>query len=179
MKYSKSYINELENYQKWNEVKCSLEHLWLTHKDNIEIASHLGCICWYVLVFWERIDNSTLDERDFIKTLTEVTEYGLISFTDKPEFLWKFGYMIKLFPYYFGDYEKWEKIGQQLIEKAHELKPEDPVITMIYLNDDSLSEYKEACVKVSEQLPSRFSGTGVIDKYFRSVLNHIDKSNLS
>lgn len=57
-----------------------------------------------------------------------------------------------------------------MIEKAHKLKPEDPVIIMIYLNDDSLVEYKEACIKVSQQLSSRFNGIGVMDKYFRKVL---------
>lgn len=169
MLYSKESIYELENLQKWNEVKSSLKQLWTTQKGDIEIATHLGSICWYMLVFWERIDNSALDENELMKILIEVTEFGWINFYDEPEFLWKFGYMIKLFPYYFGDYEKWKNMGFQLIEKAHKLKPDDPVITMIYLNDDSLVEYKEACIKVNEQLLSRFNGIGVMDKYFRKV----------
>jgi len=55
------------------------------------------------------IQDVDFDELETI--LRQVTDFGLDNFMTNEDFLWCFGYMISLFPYYFGNYEYWEEKG--------------------------------------------------------------------
>jgi hypothetical protein len=46
--------------------------------------------------------------------------------------LWIFAYKISLFPYEFGDYVEWENKGYAMLEKAHQLRPDDPYIKIVF-----------------------------------------------
>lgn len=144
-------VETLENKQEWQTAKDTLFKQWNNNKDNLSVLIRIGTLCWYVLVFWERIRTNDVDKIDFNNTLDIVTNYGIDKFNDNTEFLWIFGYMILLFPYYFGDYCEYEYKGKKMIEKAHNLNPNDPLITMLFLNDDS-HEYKVVCREVANTL---------------------------
>lgn len=70
---------------------------------------------------------------------------GINLFKKDVDFLWMFGYMISLFPYFFGEYEEWEQRGKKMIEEAMTLKPNDPIIEMLYLSSIPSSKYKDSC----------------------------------
>lgn len=165
-------VTDLENKQQWQAAKEILFEQWEKNKDDLGILVRLGTLCWYILVFWERIENVGLDNKSFNDTLEIVTSYGIDKFNDNVEFLWIFGYMISIFPYYFGDYFEYENIGKKMIEKAYNLAPNDPLIKMLFLNDDS-EEYKVACRKVSSSLNKRFNEDNPINRYFKNVFERL------
>jgi len=163
-------INSLENKQEWQAAKDILFKEWSKNKDDLSILIRLGTLCWYVLVFWERINTNGANETDFYNTLDIVTSYGLDKFSDNTEFLWIFSYMISSFPYYFGDYCEYENLAKKMIEKAHKLSPNDPLITMLLLNDES-DEYYALCKEVANSLKDRFKEDNSINRYFKNVFD--------
>lgn len=74
-----------------------------------------------------------------------MTNSGINLFKKDVDFLWMFGYMISLFSYFFGEYEEWEQRGKKMIEEAMTLKPNDPIIEMLYLSSIPSSKYKDSC----------------------------------
>ena len=166
-------IYELENIQQWEEAKNILVTKWLENKSDLKILINLGTLCWYILVFWERIENKGLKKDTFQIILEDVTNYSMDNFYDNFEFLWVFGYMITLFPYYFGDYEEYEQKGKEMLSKAHRLNPTDSLITMLFLNDQNNDEYKTACIYVKTILDERFKENTPLNRYFKNVFNRI------
>ncbi|MEC0126490.1 hypothetical protein [Paenibacillus pabuli] len=81
--------------------------------------------------------------------------------------------MITLFPHHFGDYEYWESMGKNMLSKAYELEPCDPIIEMVFLADNSMrnEDYKDACLRAKEHIKDRFKNKGLMDKYFQDVFN--------
>lgn len=169
-------IDKLEESQKWCDAKYATLKRWYEDIMNSYSLIRLGFLCWYIIVEWGCIDTTGMSEEDFSNceaVLKEVTEFGINNFADDPEFLWIFGYMITLFPWYFGDHLEWEKKGTDMLAFAHHLKPEDPVITMVCLNGQPERQYQDACQNSKALLTTRFQGVGVMSTYFRQVLNRV------
>lgn len=103
--------------------------------------------------------------------LNEVTHFGLANFMTNEDFLWCFGYMISLFPHYFGDYEHWEEKGISMLKRAYELCPNEPVYRYSYLgySSNTQGKLKEEFYQVQYVLEDRFQGEGVLSQYFKSV----------
>jgi hypothetical protein len=124
-----------------------------------------------VVVEWACIDTTDLNHDEYENMLKELTNFGLNNFDGDADFLWTFGYMISLFPFYFGEYEEWESKGHEMLEEAHNLRPNDLIIKWVYLggkNDEQYKkEYQETCHIVASILKSRFRGDGELQQYFK------------
>lgn len=164
-------VDTLESQGKWNEAKELLTKQWSLNPD-VKATIHLVFFCWYLLVEDGPLGlDADIDFNGLESLLHQVTAVGLANFMDKEDFLWNFGYIITLFPYYFGEYELWEEKGEELLKKAHMRNPDEPVYKYSYLwslpisRDKNDDEFEELRAVLEEQ----FQGEGVLSRYFKSV----------
>lgn len=164
-------LDNLENKERWNEAKSLLIKNWRQNPNDLKGMIRLGFFCWYVLVEEVPLGIKEVDLDELEGVLNEVTHYGLAHFMTNEDFLWCFGYMISLFPYYFGDYEYWEEKGISMLKHAYELCPDEPVYTYSYLGSihNTDEKRKVACDQVQAVLKDRFHGEGLLSEYFKSV----------
>jgi hypothetical protein len=106
---------------------------WKKDSQDLKKFIRLGILYWYMVIEWDCIDTTYLDYDKYESMLKKLTNIVLNNLDDDA-FLWTFGYMISLFPFYFGEYEEWESKGDEMLEKAHNLRPNDPVIKLVYLS---------------------------------------------
>ena len=168
--------DELEKQEKWNEAKTFMHLEWKRDQKDLKKFIRLSFLCWYVVVDWGCIDTTDLQHEEYENLLKELTNHGLANNSEHPEFLWTFGYMISMFPYYFGEHEEWENIGREMLSKAYHLRPSDPIIKLVYLGSHDSSKldngamYKTACLEVAPILSLTFKGDGAFQRYFKEVL---------
>lgn len=130
--------------------------------------------CWYVVVEWGCIKSAGLDLERYTKILREVAADVLRRFPDDAEAAWLMGYIMSLFPWEFGeDVAALERTAGDLLERAHRLRPDDPVFLLSHLGNrsDTGEAYWRACDAARLELMSRFPGNGAKDTYFRQVLD--------
>ncbi len=172
-------IEVLEDELKWEQAREALLERYRTNPDDLQNVIRLGFLSWYVLVEWGCIHvTENMNQRTYQAILQEVTQTGFENFPDKSDFLWCFGYMIYLFPYYFGDFDQWQQKGIEMTKQAYE-KTKDPMLKMIYLGCDvkrDLRGYYDACNEARPLVADRFSGNGVLNHYFAAVLNRQNPS---
>lgn len=171
-------LSELEKDEKWNEARELLYKLWLSNKDDVNLAIRLGSECWYVLTEWEFIENTQLSYEVFINTLKEVSNYGLSRFKENDNFLWIFGYIISVSPFFFADdeeYEEFEKLGINMLKKAYMKNPENLIFKTLYLGTTRrIEEYNLAFVEITNNVASLLQGDTAIERYF---INEIFNKN--
>ena len=170
--------DRLEHQEKWNEAKEYLLKAWQQNPTDLKTTVHLGFFCWYVVVEQGPlgITDADIDTGELESILTEVTHFGLAHFMTNEDFLWCFGYMISMFPYYFGDYEQWEEKGISMLKRAYELYPEEPVYKYSYLGSFTNTyrtrrTRKNELKRVKPVLEDRFRGEGLLSEYFKSIFS--------
>ncbi|WP_100334107.1 hypothetical protein [Bacillus alkalisoli] len=168
--------DELEKQEKWYEAKNYMYLEWKNDQKDLKKFIRLSFLCWYVVVEWGCIETTDLLHEEYENLLKELTIHGFRKYSDQPDFLWTFGYMISMFPYYFGEHEEWENIGKEMLAKAYHLRPSDLISKMVYLGIldssklDNDTAYKKACLEVSPILSLTFRGEGAFQRYFKEVL---------
>lgn len=167
-------VDKLEKQEKWNEAKAYLLKAWQQNPTDLKTTVRLGFFCWYVVVEQGPlgITDADIDTGELESILTEVTHFGLAHFMEEEDFLWCFGYMISMFPEYFGDYERWEEKGDFMLKRAYELYPEEPVYKYSYLGSflNTDGTLKNELKQVQPVLKDRFKGEGLLSEYFKEVL---------
>ena len=168
-------LEQIEQKNEWLQAKQFVYDNWRKDSNDLDKLVRVGTECWYVLTFWERLENTqNLDRTDFSTPLTEVKKYGFEHFADSDTFLWIFGYLIRLFPYWFsdfnGDLASWEKAGQDMIAQAYQINPENLIAKMLSLPEES-EAYKSTCKMLEKSLNEYFSGKSAIEVYFKKVLS--------
>ncbi|MCB8948471.1 MAG: hypothetical protein H6653_10700 [Ardenticatenaceae bacterium] len=167
-------IEILEDEFKWEQAREALLERYRTNLMDLQNVIRFGFLSWYVLVEWGCIQiTEDMNTQTYQAILGEVTEAGFNNFNENPDFLWCFGYMIYLFPYYFGEFNLWQKKGINMLKKAYE-KTKDPMLKMIYLGCDvqqDLKGYYDSCNEARLLVVNRFSGNGTFNHYFVQVLN--------
>ncbi|OIN67358.1 hypothetical protein BLD48_06965 [Exiguobacterium sp. KRL4] len=168
-------VDKLEKQEKWNEAKAYLLNSWRQNPADLKTVIRLGFFCWYVVVEQGPLGIADADvDMDELETLLEeVTHFGLTHFMTNEDFLWCFGYMISMFPYYFGDYEQWEEKGISMLKRASELRPDEPIYTYSYLRSfsNTYDKHKEVFQQVQIVLEDRFKGEGLLSDYFKNAFN--------
>lgn len=164
-------VDILEEQQRWNEAKALLIKNWRKNPNDLKASIRLGFLCWYMLVEEGPLAIKDVDFDKVQTVLNEVTHFGLAHFMTNEDFLWCFGYMISLFPHYFGDDEYWEEKGIAMLKRAYERCPDEPVYRYSYLGSFSKPDEKleEEFYQVQAVLEERFQGEGVLSGYFKSV----------
>ena len=105
---------------------------------------------------------------------------GLNKYSELAEFNFIAGYTVSIFPYEFGDYEELDSKGREMLKKASEIEPTNPIYKMAYLGSQSLNEksqslYEKACAESQPILKTKYSGKGFLNEYFRQVFNRDGK----
>lgn len=162
----------LEKNSEWDEAKALLMKNCNHNPYESKAAIRLGFFCWYVLTEEVSIEDNYLNFEDLETVLRQVTNFGLTNFMKHEEFLWCFGYMISLFPYYFGDDDLWSERGNSMLKSAYELNPNEQVYKYTYLASYSTPEEKSLEAefqKLQCVLEDRFQGVGILSEYFKSV----------
>lgn len=146
----------------------------IQNRSDLKTTIRLGFFCWYVLVEDGPRGITGVDFNEVEMLLHEVSEHGLNNYINNADFLWSFGYMISLFPYYFGEYEQWEAKGKKMLKMAHELFPDEPVYRYSYLASlpNTYGKHGDEFQRLHAVLDERFKGEGVLSRYFKSVWNH-------
>ncbi|MGI2326785.1 hypothetical protein [Planococcus sp. YIM B11945] len=167
-------VDELEAAGKYKAALDIMTAMWKEEPLNLKVFLRLGFLSWYVIAEWGVLGDTNLEEAHFEeleRLLKELTAFGFTEFNEEAEFLWLFGYMISLFPYLF-DTE--EELGNRMINAAHNLKPEDPVIHLIYLKsftwEIATPEQFNVQKAAGRVLAAAFEGNGEIQRYFKEVL---------
>ncbi|WP_449402727.1 hypothetical protein [Exiguobacterium artemiae] len=146
-----------------------------TKTDGLKNDCTTWLFCWYVVVEQGPlgITDADIDTGELESILTEVTHFGLAHFMAEEDFLWCFGYMISMFPEYFGDYEQWEEKGDSMLKRAYELYPEEPVYKYSYLGSlpNTYGTRKNELKQVKSVLEDQFRGEGLLSEYFKSVFS--------
>ena len=166
-------VDTLESEGKWNESKSLLIKNWNQNPSDLKTVIRLGFFCWYILAEEGPLGIQDVDFDELETVLRQVTDFGLANFMTNEDFLWCFGYMISLFPYYFGDYEYWEEKGIPMMKRAYELCPDEPVYKYSYLGSIPYpkGKRKDEFQQVHAVLEDRFQGEGILSEYFKSVWN--------
>ena len=166
-------VIELERKAQWCDAADYLYNQWRKLPEEKNILLCAGAELWHLICYYDQPPfNKTIDFDDFdlggyMKKLQEITNAGLEYFPHDPDFLVLFGYFMKVQPFWFvsdrnPDVTSIQKRGQEMLEEAYFLSPNDPDIFAIYWH------WKSQDWTNPEQLCQW--GDGVISGYFRAVL---------
>ena len=166
-------ILDLENKKEFESAFNSYENLYLQNKNDFEIWKHFYFFLWIVI---ENMSNEFVEKISREKKLKEMFNEGKLIFSEKAEFNFIVGYTMSIFPYEFGDYDEFEKLSFQLITKAKNLEPTNPIYKMVYLNnvDSEKSNYENARKEATSKVLETYKGTGLLNDYFGQVLYRIN-----
>jgi hypothetical protein len=166
-----SEVDALEKQEKWNEAKSLLTKEWQQNPTDLKRTIRLGFFCWYVLVEHFPLGTTDIDLRELDTLLKKITDYGLANFKTNEDFLWCFGYMIALFPFYFGEDEYWEAKGFSMLKRAYERCPDEIVYRYTYLSmhPNTYENQKDEYHQLQAVLKERFQGEGLVSDYFKSI----------
>lgn len=164
-------ILDLEEQEKFEEAFHEYESLDLKEFDNWK---HYYFFLWYLIVEDYPLGVAELvKERNFLEKINTISDYGFEYYEDLPEFQFIVGYTMGVMAFLFGDDIERENEGKDLLKKAYNENPENLVYEIAY--NGSLAQppnnYKERCLLAQETVKSQFSGTGLLNRYFGSVLN--------
>ena len=175
----------LELSGQWTQAVALWTQLYAeTHHP--EAAIRLAFTCWYALAEPPHLlGGEPLSEEDlsaFQVSLQNVTSEALDRHADDPDVMFHIGYMATLFPYLFdsrddGFYE-WEARANDLLRRAHQTRPEDPVFEMVFLGTPALSisqqqAYDDACQRAAPVVAERYGSASPFDRYFAEVLSRV------
>ncbi|MCL2572884.1 MAG: hypothetical protein FWE11_10850 [Defluviitaleaceae bacterium] len=176
-------LSNLERQGEWENARKLLYNEWINDIDNGGRLVRLLSECWYILSEWDTglIDDADLSFQTVQNTLIEGVEFGIANLSDDSRFLCITGYMISLFPYlfYVNDsnhntdvlYAEWEQRGFDMLQKAHEINPNDRVAKTLNLGKSmSMTEYNEAKIALKPELQYLFPGDTAIELYFKDTL---------
>lgn len=121
------------------------------------------------------MDGFLTKKNDLNVELKAELKKGFNKYSKSAEFNFIAGYTISIFPYEFGDYEGLDKKGQEMLKRATELEPNNPIYKMIYLGsqdstEKNQEEYKKNCKQSELIVRAKYSGIGLLNDYFIQVL---------
>jgi hypothetical protein len=166
-------IFELESNEKYNEAYSLYHKLFSENETDFEMWKYYFFFLWSMI---EDVNGQFTKVADLRTELETELKNGLKKYSDLAEFNFIAGYAISIFPYEFGDYEKLEKEGNEMLKKASEMEPNNPIYKMVYLgskdlNNKEQSLYEKACVESKLILKAKHSGKGLLNEYFNQVFN--------
>ncbi|WP_452600320.1 hypothetical protein [Pontimicrobium sp. MEBiC01747] len=170
-------ILELEEKQLYNEAYHSYNILLNEKKQDFKLWKHYYFFLWYML---DVVDGQFTIDINLRRTLVIEFKKGLKLFKNIPEFNFITGYTISIMPYIFGNCNKYEKKGIQLLEKANHLEPNNSIYKMTLLGAQwdfggQERSYNEVCIKSKQEILKKYKGKGLIDSYFSRTLNRYEE----
>jgi hypothetical protein len=175
MLQSLQHIFQLEDSEQFDKAFEAYHELYSTNKTDYEVWKHFYFFLWTAI---EDAPSSFQDRVDLRHLLQEMFDKGKQSFSDLADFNFIAGYTVSIFPYEYGDYNDLAKEGQQMLQKAVRLEPENIIYKMVQLGSITNAdpkEYRQAEIDAAPRVLETFSGAGALNKYFRQVLYRLDK----
>ncbi len=167
-------IVELEEKKEFDLAFKSYENLYATNSDNFDVWKHFYFFLWIII---EDMPNEFIEKINRENRLQKMFVEGKANFDGNAEFNFIVGYTMSIFPYEFGNNEVYEKLSKELITNAINIDSENPIYKMAYFGDlqDKPSEYEELKLKSLAIILKKYNGIGLLNKYFRQVLNRVKK----
>ena len=167
-------ILEIEDKSDFDKAFELYDELYQNNPTDFEIWKH------FYFFLWTAIEDASSEFHERInlrQKLQEMYDEGKQRFQEQTEFKFIAGWTVSLFPYEYGDYEEMEKEGKELLRQAHQEKPDDKVYKMVFLGsfDSNKEEYRQAELEASPVVLNRFQGSGLLNRYFRQVLDRNSK----
>lgn len=180
-------VPEFESREEWEAAAKFAYDKWMQNPANLNALVAAGTQMWYTILLVEERkynpfrqcsdSNTELPCTDgFMVWLMEITRYGFDHFSESTSFNAFFGYMIKVMPYLFedyqGDYVGWYYKGAGMMKKAYQLAPQDLLAKAMYyeaIEDDM--EYRNVCKQIWANLTPEEWGNSLVQQYFFRILN--------
>lgn len=178
-------LEHLEAQDAWEEAVTFAYRRWKAEPDNLQFLLRAGTEAWFANAFDVFVDVGSdlplgsicVDELPDLcyfceDAAWETFLHGQKAFSNEPAYLMLFGYMMHLYPYYFAgfsggeharDFDWWAAQGQEMMEKAARLRPEDTLIR----NAPIWS--RPGWMPLKEPY---FSGKTAVEGYFNRMLTH-------
>ena len=175
MLQSLQYIFQLEETEQFDKTFEVYNDLYSKDKSQYEVWKHFYFFLWTAI---EDAPSSFQERINLRQLLQTMFDEGKQAFSEKADFNFIAGYTISIFPYEYGDYYDLEKEGQQMLHKAKQIDPENPIYRLAYLGsipNVNRQEYRRAEIDAAPKVLETFTGNGAIDKYFREILYRLDK----
>jgi hypothetical protein len=170
-------IFELESAEKYNEAYSLYRKLISENNEDFEMWKNYFFFLWSML---EDVNGVFRKDIDLRTELESELKSGLNKYSELAKFNFIAGYAVSIFPYEFGDYEELDTKGKEMLKKAYEMEPNNPIYVMAYLGSQSLNEkgqrlYEKACEESKPILITNYSGKGLVNEYFSQVFNRDGK----
>ena len=170
-------IFELESTEKYNEAYSLYQKLISENNADFETWKYYFFFLWTMI---EDVNGLFRKDIDLRTELESELKNGLNKYSELAEFNFIAGYTVCIFPYEFGEYEELDKKGREMLKKASEMEPTNPIYGMAYLgsqvlNDKGQSLYEKACAESQPVLKKVYSGKGFLNEYFNQVFNRDGK----
>ena len=170
-------IFELESAEKYNEAYSLYQNMIAENNSDFETWKFYFFFLWTMI---EDVNGLFRKDIDLRTELESELKNGLDRYSELAEFNFIAGYAVCIFPYEFGDYEELDSKGREMLKKASEMEPTNPIYKMAYLGSLSLNEkgqslYEKACAESQPILKTKYSGKGFLNEYFNQVFNRDGK----
>ena len=173
-------ILALEQEDCWSEAATLAYRQWKLSPNLLNSLLCAGTELWYALLLATRNKENPHEftqEKGLQDNLMEVTRWGLNYFADSVAFNGYFGYMIKVMPYFFpdynGDYIGWETKGITMMRHSHEIDPTNPFAKAMLYEPDYYGKgtpFFEACSEIWANITPVQWGASAVQQYFFYIL---------
>lgn len=170
-------IFELETAEKYNEAYSEYQKLISENNTDFETWKYYFFFLWSML---EDVNGQFTKNIDLRMDLESELKSGLNKYSELAEFNFIAGYTVCIFPYEFGEYEELDKKGREMLKKATDMVPNNPIYKMAYLgsqvlNDNGKSLYETARSESQPILKKKYNGKGLLREYFTQVFTRDEK----
>jgi hypothetical protein len=170
-------IFELESAEKYNEAYSLYQKLIAENNTDFKTWKYYFFFLWTMI---EDVNGVFRKDVDLRNELESELKNGLNKYSELAEFNFIAGYAVCIFPYEFGDYEELDSKGREMLKKASEMEPTNPIYKMAYLGSQVLNKkeqslYEKACAESKSVLKTNYSGKGFLNEYFNQVFNRDGK----
>jgi hypothetical protein len=175
MKQELEKIFELEEENKFVEVYELYQNLYSENKLEYEVWKNFYFFLWTAI---EDAPNEFQEKIEIRKLMQKMYDEGKSKFSELADFNFIAGYTVSIFPYEYGDYDDLEIEAHKMLKKATELEPENIIYKLVYFGSITNADkqtYRNLEIESSPIVLKKFSGKGTLNKYFKQVLNRIDK----
>jgi len=125
-------IKELDEQDKWNCILQQLRSSWEEQKEDLNRFLCLSTAVWHCCINNDALAPGEIYSTELMNQLEALAEYGWAHFEGRWEFNMFFGYMIDLFPFFFGDWDTMTAKAKAMLALACEQAPDNPIPRVWY-----------------------------------------------
>ncbi len=166
-----SNLHELEISNQWKASVLLIEQTYLKDEKNEYLLIRILFQCWFVINVISVSDKGKEFDDVFFEQLFKY--YFHIYFTLEHRDCYSelfLGFILSIVPIPLEPYEKWEKYGNELIERSFSQNPTSPIARKIMNGKNNSTMYSYSEEDLLDEINYYFPGKTVMEQYFREVL---------